>query len=155
MKVLLRGAPLRGSGPRRRGRPERAYARSLVMGWEAARLVEVRIARAADGTISGFRVRGHSGLAPRGADVVCAGVSALVQTAALGLQERLGVAADITAADGEFACRLELDLRPELALRAQDVLETMCLGLREIAAQSPRQVRLREEAGAASEPAGS
>jgi uncharacterized protein YsxB (DUF464 family) len=123
------------------------------MGWEAARLVEVRIARAADGTISGFQVRGHAGLAPRGADVVCAGVSALVQTAALGLQQRLGVAADITASDGEFTCRLEPDPRPGLALRAQDLLETMCLGLREIAAQSPRQVRVREQTGVGSEPA--
>lgn len=39
--------------------------------------------------VRGFVVKGHAGAAPRGEDVVCAGVSALTQTAILGLNTYL------------------------------------------------------------------
>ena len=39
--------------------------------------------------IAGFRAKGHSGYAESGSDIVCAAVSAITQTACLGLMERL------------------------------------------------------------------
>lgn len=106
-------------------------------------MVEVTVERDAAGAITGFRASGHAGAGPRGSDIVCAAVSALVQAAALGLQERVGAPVGLEAADGRFACRLGPDVPPETRARAQDILETMCLGLREIAAQEPRRLRLR------------
>jgi len=41
------------------------------------------------GELQGFIVEGHAGYAPAGEDIVCAGVSALVQTAVAGLKHFL------------------------------------------------------------------
>ena len=106
-------------------------------------MVEVTVERDAGGAITGFSAAGHAGAGPMGSDVVCAAVSALVQTAALGLQERVGAPAGVEAAGGLFTCRLGPGLPAEARARAQDILETMCLGLREIEAQEPRRLRLR------------
>ncbi len=105
-------------------------------------MVTVHIARAADGAVAAFEVAGHAGQAPRGRDIVCAAVSALVQTAALGLEERLGISAVVNAGPGIFACRLPDALPDPLRGRAQDILETMCIGLAAIARDHPRHLRL-------------
>ena len=52
-------------------------------------MIEVVICEEKNGRISAFRVHGHSGTAPKGRDIVCAGVSALAQTALLGLGRHL------------------------------------------------------------------
>jgi len=109
-------------------------------------VVQVEIERDAAGRIRAFAARGHAGAGLAGADPVCAGVSALVQSAALGLERRLGLQLEILAGAGLFSCRLGADLDAQAALRAQDILETMRLGLAEIQAQAPRRLRLRERA---------
>jgi|GEM_PF-69876 len=100
-------------------------------------MVRVRIERAADGLIRGFAVRGHAGFGARGQDIVCAAVSALTQTAVLALERRLGVPAEVAAGPGILTCRLPAGMNAGTAARAQDALETMCLGLREIAHAYP------------------
>lgn len=107
-------------------------------------VVRIRIWRAEGGAISGFALVGHAGAGSQGQDVVCAGVSALAQTAVLGLERRLGLQPEVDAGDGRLVCRLPQAMVPEQAARAQDVLETMCLGLSAIVARYPRQVRLRD-----------
>jgi uncharacterized protein YsxB (DUF464 family) len=108
-------------------------------------VVTVRIERAADGSIAGFVASGHAGAGRPGRDPVCAAVSALVQAAALGLERRLGIASAVVGAGpGYFACRLPSELPAEARRRAQDVLETMCLGLRAVARSARGRVRLEE-----------
>ncbi|WP_346355923.1 ribosomal-processing cysteine protease Prp [Azotosporobacter soli] len=103
-------------------------------------MITIEIERDKSRSISGFTVRGHSGTAPRGQDIVCAGVSALTQTAVLGLNRHL-------------KRELQLDIKPGLlALVLQDapdvmtdaILETMLLGLNEIAKSSSDSVRILE-----------
>ena len=118
-------------------------------------MVTVRVTREADGAVSAFEVTGHAGQAPRGQDVVCAAVSALVQTAALGLDDRLGIPAVVSAGPGRFACALPRQLSEQMRLRAQDILETMCIGLAAIAREHPRSVRLRDTAPLGPAPEGS
>lgn len=52
-------------------------------------MIHIRIFEDEAGEIKGFLVEGHAGYAPRGQDIVCAGISALVQAAVLGLREFL------------------------------------------------------------------
>lgn len=118
-------------------------------------MVTVRVTREAGGAVSAFEVTGHAGQGPRGQDIVCAAVSALVQTAALGLDERLGIPAVVAAGPGRFACSLPRELPDPIRLRAQDILETMCLGLAAIAREHPRNVRLRDAAPLVPAPEGS
>ena len=102
-------------------------------------MVEVAITRSSDGAITACAAHGHAGPAP---DAVCAGVSALIQGAALGLERRLHLEIGVQAGDGRFSFRLPAGVPAALQSRAQDILETMVLGLAEIEAQAPRRVRL-------------
>ncbi len=52
------------------------------------------------GIISGFLIKGHSGYAEEGSDVICASVSSAAYMAANTLTEIIGAEADITVDDG-------------------------------------------------------
>ena len=115
-------------------------------------MVRVVIERGPDGSIRGFAVHGHAGHGARGTDIVCAAVSAISQTAVLGLETRLGIQSRVVAGSGSLNCRVPEGLDPAAAVRVQDVLETMCLGLRAIAAGYPQRVAVTEAAAKAREP---
>ena len=48
-------------------------------------MIKIVIYKAKEGRIKGFKISGHSGYGIRGTDIVCSAVSALGQTAILGL----------------------------------------------------------------------
>ncbi|MEW6046044.1 MAG: ribosomal-processing cysteine protease Prp, partial [Bacillota bacterium] len=102
-----------------------------------------------------FRAKGHSGFAARGKDIVCAGASAILHTAALGVVRHLGISARVKADEGYLELALEKDrgqLAPAEADRwqqAQAVLEAAVLGIEEIERQYPKHVRLEVRQGAA------
>ena len=93
-----------------------------------------------NGQIGGFSVKGHSGTAERGADIVCAGVSSLAQTALLGLMRQINAAVDYKVTGGDMSVFLQ-DAPTELT---EAVLQTMRLGLIEIAKQYPQAVKIKE-----------
>ena len=82
--------------------------------------------------IRGFRAKGHSGYAERGEDIVCAAVSALTQTAYLGVLELVGVESDISQNDGELRMMLPEGMTSEQSEMAELILGTMLLGLRSV-----------------------
>lgn len=101
------------------------------------------------GDLTGFEATGHSGYAERGNDIVCAAVSALTTVTVLGLQARLGLspAVHVDDATGWLRCRLEPGkISPDVWERAQDLLETMALGLKEIAKDYADYVQVEEVA---------
>lgn len=106
-------------------------------------MIRVRIRRSDDGSIEGFRVTGHAGFRPSGEDIVCAGVSALVETALLGLEHVAGQPHHAELADGKVDCRL-LPGEPAARERAQVILETLVLGLKDIEQDYKRFVRIDE-----------
>lgn len=103
-------------------------------------MITVEIEREPSGSVSGFAVDGHSGTAPRGEDIVCAGVSALTQTALLGLDRHLKRELQLVIKPGLM--RVKLKAAPDVMTDA--VLETMLLGLYEIAKISSDGVRILE-----------
>ena len=54
------------------------------------------------GFVSGFLIKGHSGYAEEGSDVICASVSSAAYMAANTLTEIVGAKADITVKDGHL-----------------------------------------------------
>ena len=90
--------------------------------------------------ISGFSVKGHSNMASRGEDIVCAGVSALTQSARLGLGEHLKRNVKYEVRSGNMFVAL-VDEPDELT---EAILSTMRLGLLEIAKLYPKVVRLKD-----------
>jgi len=105
-------------------------------------MITIRLERSNDWRIVSFAVTGHSGYATRGNDIVCAGVSAVVQTTVLGLQHVLGIDCSGSQTDGELYCALPADLPPESAESADILLRTMLAGLTALAEAYADYVRI-------------
>ncbi len=91
------------------------------------------------GRIVGFEISGHSGYSESGSDIVCAGVSALAQTALMGLVELLKLEPSYRIDEATGLLRLDL---PESTADAQLILKTMELGLSSIQKQYPKHFRM-------------
>lgn len=103
-------------------------------------MIEVEIYEERDGRISAFSVQGHSGTAPKGRDIVCAGVSALSQTALLGLGRHLHREIDFHI---DPSGDLHMKLREAPDDLSEAILRTMRLGIEEIEKAYPDAVQLR------------
>ena len=88
--------------------------------------------------IIGFTILGHSGTAPRGHDIYCAGVSSLSQSAYLALVKHLKRGVKFAQASGNFA--VKLDEEPDELTEA--VFQTMLLGLYEIEKLRPDALKV-------------
>ncbi len=106
-------------------------------------MIIVSVQRDRDGCIKGFSVSGHANYEERGRDIVCAGVSAIVQTAILGLQEFLGIDLAGSQREGLVVCSLP-PLAPVLRGQADAILETMLLGLTAIASSYAGYVQVED-----------
>jgi uncharacterized protein YsxB (DUF464 family) len=80
--------------------------------------------------ICGFTVKGHAGFGYPGEDIYCAGVSAITQTALLGLMCYLSQPPYFQMEEGLMECRLGEELTPEEQGIAQVILGTMEAGLK-------------------------
>ena len=100
--------------------------------------------------IHGFATEGHAGAAPEGQDIVCAAVSAIVQTAVFGLHEIAGFTMKC-ALDPEtdrVTRKLPQGLRQknsEAYEQAQVILAAMVVGLRSVASEHTEFVSIGEE----------
>ena len=88
------------------------------------------------GRIVRLRVHGHADTAPYGQDLVCAAVSAIVQTAALGLGRLDTAAPPAEIGDGDVRWQ------GESGEAGQIILETCLIGLRDIAESHPGALAL-------------
>lgn len=100
------------------------------------------------GELEGFSVQGHAGYAAAGKDIVCAGVSTLVQTAASALKRFLSLQPLFrkNSREGEEICvRLVLprDLPEEEKNTAGIILETMEIGMHGIARSYGEYIEVR------------
>ena len=102
----------------------------------------ITVARIRDNNraIVGFQVSGHAQAAPHGQDIICAGVSSLVQSAIMGIERHLGRDIDLMQDAGGLT--MKLNGQPDSLTGA--ILETMLLGLTEIAKLYPKSVRITE-----------
>lgn len=104
----------------------------------------VLVRRGPDGSITELRVSGHTGYAEAGEDIVCAGVSALAVTVLIGMKRVARHPHEGKATAGQMYCRLLPGGTPDSAARAQTILETAVLGLKDIAKDYPEYVRVTE-----------
>ncbi|MDD6045401.1 MAG: ribosomal-processing cysteine protease Prp [Clostridia bacterium] len=92
----------------------------------------------------GFEAAGHTGYAEEGSDIVCSGVSAITQTAAMGIIELLGINAGLDISDGNMYLILPADITDIDFEKASIILDTMALGLRSIAATYGDYINISE-----------
>ena len=106
-------------------------------------MISVEILTNENGLITGYRVTGHSGTAKHGQDIVCAGVSALTQSALLGIMEHLHRTVNYDIASGNLEMRLVES--PNDCTEA--ILRTMYMGLAEIEKISPKGIQIQKVKG--------
>lgn len=99
-------------------------------------MITVTLERASSGFIQKFTISGHSGYAKEGADIVCAAVSALGQTAIGALQDIafLNVDYEIHEKNAYLQCRTpDPEEMPSGQYQiANTIMDTFALGCRQI-----------------------
>ncbi|MDO4852799.1 MAG: ribosomal-processing cysteine protease Prp [Clostridia bacterium] len=93
----------------------------------------------------GVHVTGHAGCGAYGEDLVCAAVSAVVQTAILGITDVLNLNAGVSIEEGDTTCILDRDTSESELKQARIVFETMETGLRSIQASYPKTLKFRSK----------
>ena len=91
-------------------------------------MTKVSFYRNDNGHIIAFEVKGHAQAGEKGYDIVCAAISALAQTAVLGLVKHAKAKVDYSIKSGFLKCQL----KQETNEKTDAILETLLLGLIEI-----------------------
>ncbi|MBU1262868.1 ribosomal-processing cysteine protease Prp [bacterium] len=102
-------------------------------------MVRIRIERKS-GKIVSFSAEGHSDYKRKGEDIVCAGVSSILQTAVLGLKDYLKADVELI----KETAKMMVKLKNSPTAESQIILETMLLGLHEIEREYPAKVKIEE-----------
>lgn len=98
-------------------------------------MVIVTVTRDVKGKIVQFEATGHTDFAKSGEDIVCAGVSSLLQTTILGLRDYLKIDLEINKGKGNLRVKISQQFKrfeQFKQLSAEAILETMVLGLKAI-----------------------
>lgn len=95
-----------------------------------------------DSSINGFTVKGHANYAPEGQDICCAGVSAITQTALIGLINHLEKKPHYKIDKGNLEVFLADNLSSEEHEKAQIILSTMVAGLQSLEASYSEYVKV-------------
>jgi len=107
-------------------------------------VIRIRVTRR-NGHIAQLSADGHAGCAPKGEDIICAAVSALVQTFFFSLQRLLQLDVEADISDGHFSMSVPADLTPALQEQVTLLGESMLVGLDEINRSYPGFVQVSEE----------
>ncbi|HHY13238.1 MAG TPA: ribosomal-processing cysteine protease Prp [Thermoanaerobacterales bacterium] len=95
-------------------------------------MIKVKIFRKTDGNIYKVDVSGHADYDEYGNDIVCSAVSAIVQTAVLGLTRVLGLKIDLVMEEGLLKFNIPKMLNKNMYAKTNIILDTMVTGLEEI-----------------------
>lgn len=69
-------------------------------------MINVSLYVTADGRLLGFRIKGHSGYAEQGSDIVCAAVSSAAIMTANTITDIMNLQCEVTADDGDMTLRI-------------------------------------------------
>jgi uncharacterized protein YsxB (DUF464 family) len=108
-------------------------------------MTKIFISRDKEFHIMRYEAKGHSGYGKQGEDIVCAAVSSLIESAALGVLKYLNLKNTYVKSEkGSFELSISKNMDIENRNKVDAILETMVLGLKEIEKQYPEYVILHE-----------
>ena len=93
------------------------------------------------GTPVGFELTGHANQGAYGEDIVCAGISAITQTALLGITDVLKLDAAWSREEGHMRCELSRETSLEDREKAAIVFDTMIAGLTSLQQAYPKSLK--------------
>lgn len=100
-------------------------------------MILIKMFQNESGKINGFSVRGHSHQAPRGKDVICAGVSSLTQSACQGIIQYLRISSRYSVSSGFLDFSLQNPTK-----ETEAILQSMLIGLRNIQSICPDEIEI-------------
>lgn len=108
-------------------------------------MIRVEVFYSKEGFFRGYQISGHGEMdtETRGYDIVCAAVSAITLTAALGLRDVLGIEGTFESKHGY----LQVDIGYHGNAETDAVIATMLCGLEEIQKQYPRRILIKKTGG--------
>lgn len=109
-------------------------------------MINITISLNPGNRIKEFCITGHACFSEYGSDIVCSAVSAVAQTAVIGLQQYFGKTVEVEQQEGRLICVVP-ELKPGEYIAAEAILRTMYWGLRAIEAQYSRHIHLTIEGG--------
>lgn len=106
-------------------------------------MTKVVFSKNKQGNYIGFTAKGHAGGGEAGFDIYCAAISAITQTAVIGLEDVCKVKTDIKMKDGYLSAFIsENDAKNE---DCQVVFKTLNLGLQSFKSENPKYIQIFEE----------
>jgi hypothetical protein len=109
-------------------------------------MIKVRIYRDSEGFIWGFEIKGHSGFAECGKDIVCAGISALAYAALGALEQLAGLDCCCKCEEeGHMICNIPNDTQEHLKPLIKIILETVIIGMKQIENSYSEHVLIEEQ----------
>lgn len=97
--------------------------------------------------IVGYECFGHADYAEYGSDIVCASVSAIIQTGALGILNVLSVPAIIDRDDslGKFNLRIPKNISEQQLVQTQIIFKTVLEGVCDLQKGYPKNIKVEEK----------
>ena len=106
-------------------------------------MIRITMARS-NGRNVGFDCTGHADFAEQGKDIVCSAVSALTQTAVLGITEIAKIPAGVSIGDDGIRCILEADATVRQCEQADLLFSSMEAGLAAIGKAYPHTLKITD-----------
>ncbi|NMB34817.1 MAG: ribosomal-processing cysteine protease Prp [Firmicutes bacterium] len=110
-------------------------------------MIKIKVRRDGRGNPIGLEIRGHALFAPQGGDIVCAAVSILAQTVVFALKDLVRLDFPAKIKEGYLSVSAPAAMEKKKADKFFLLMETMLLGLREIAFSYPDYVDYTERGG--------
>ncbi|ADL07530.1 ribosomal-processing cysteine protease Prp [Thermosediminibacter oceani] len=110
-------------------------------------MIKATVVLDARGRVRELLIRGHAGYAEYGKDIVCAAVSALAETAVLGIEEVAGVNVSPVKREGYFHLTIPEDESEDKLARVGIILDTIVIGLKDIAKTYPSHIKVETKRG--------
>ena len=90
--------------------------------------------------IVGFEVKGHSGYAPEGEDIVCAAITSAIRMTECALNDVLGLEASVKVRDDSISLKLPGGLSQTSESTGQTLLTALMLYLTELHEEYPENI---------------
>ncbi len=111
-------------------------------------MIRAVFSRDAEGRLTGYSAKGHSGYAEAGSDIVCAAVSVLGATCINSLEAVCGIVSHIVENDeGVLIFQLPQQMTDMQQHDAQVLMGALEQGLKDLAEQFPQNLRIAYKTG--------
>ncbi|AFS78988.1 hypothetical protein DUF464 [Gottschalkia acidurici 9a] len=113
-------------------------------------MTNIKIFTDQDGSIVQYEISGHADFDEYGKDILCAAISVLSQTTLIALNKVCGIkekdiAFSVDDESGYLKVSIPKNLEKNIKDKANVVLETMIVGIEDLAYQYPKYISIKKE----------